>query len=93
MHHRTTAAGAFQNLNDNLDSYLEVVEQSERENFIKNMGDHQAAYLQVDIAPWREAADRIRRKLLDEGELDAETWTVVEHCRPQSKQNLEREPS
>lgn len=72
--------------------FTQLVEQSERENFIKNMDEHQAAYLQVDIAPWREAAARIRQKLLDGGELDAETWTVVEQCRPHSRRNMGGEP-
>jgi len=62
--------------------FSKVVLESETENEQKNMAEYQAAYLRVDLAPWREAAAQIRQRLLDSGEITRSSWEQVKRLNP-----------
>lgn len=55
------------------DYFSAHVSRCEAENERMNIRRHRAAYLKVDLEPWRSAGARIRSDLLQEKFLDAET--------------------
>ena len=51
---------------------------TEKKNELLNMSRYKAAYLKVDLAPWRLAVSRIRNKLTDQGILPEQTLKEIE---------------
>lgn len=60
------------------DYFSQAVVEAEKGNESRNMAEYEAAYLRVDVTPWREASAGIRGKLLESGELSRRCWAQVE---------------
>ena len=79
----------YQNLEDACgragDRFSSMVQESEIENEKRNMAEHKATYLKVDVAPWKEVAHRIRARLLKKGELSSEAWEEIKRLNPSVK--------
>ncbi len=63
------------------DFFSAKVQQAEAENEALNIARFEAAYLEVDLDPWRTAVDRARADLLAEGLLDSATAAAVAAAR------------
>jgi TRAP-type C4-dicarboxylate transport system substrate-binding protein len=50
----------------------------EKKNERLNMSRYKAAYLKVDLSPWRLAVSRIRKKMTDQGTLPGQTLREIE---------------
>ncbi len=64
------------------DFFSEHIRQSEAENERLNIARFKAAYLKVDLDPWRAAVARVRGDLLAEGLLDAKTVAATAAAGP-----------
>lgn len=60
------------------DYFRVTVRQAEEENELLNLAKYKAVYMKVDLTPWRTEAARIRRKMIDLGQLPVEAWTEVQ---------------
>ncbi|MEW6262466.1 MAG: TRAP transporter substrate-binding protein DctP [Thermodesulfobacteriota bacterium] len=60
------------------DYFSAEIVRSEADNEAANMARYKVAYLKVDLAPWKNEAERVRRLLISSGELDGQAWAEVE---------------
>ena len=60
LHQASDAAGYY---------FSRLVRESEQNNELLNISTYQAAYLKVDVTPWKREAQRIRKMLVESGEL------------------------
>jgi TRAP-type C4-dicarboxylate transport system substrate-binding protein len=51
---------------------------TEKKNELLNMSRYKAAYLKVDLAPWRLAVSKIRKKMTDHGILPGQTLKEID---------------
>jgi TRAP-type C4-dicarboxylate transport system substrate-binding protein len=63
------------------DAFTATVKDAERKNEPANVAEHQAVYMRVPVAPWKEHAADLSRRLVKEGVLPAPTWKMIEKMR------------
>lgn len=60
------------------DYFTRRIQEAEQENQALNTRDHKAAYMQVDIAAWENAAGRAVRRLLRDGLIERDLWQTIQ---------------